>query len=319
MEFSFADSGNVIEEQPDEFGSWFVTVLSTAVHGTLILQYLPWLRSLTIALPESLLEFFNPELGNLFGLIRAWWHAQFAEVAVDRWRASAKEDRATGHPIVLNSLVDVPDAVKVAEAIEFLVAGSDTTATTLTVGLLEILCNPGIKERLVAQLDDAIPDKKDLPPVQVLERLDYLSACVKEAIRFAMAVPGRLPRIVPDDLTEPLVVDGYAVPPGTIVSMSAHTMHSSTEIWGPDARFFNPDRWLAPDAKNLEKYMVSFSKGARMCLGQNLVPVEMTIILASLFRRYAFKFPPGFIPPERNDVFTLELEGGLPLEVSARE
>lgn len=54
----------------------------------------------------------------------------------------------------------------------------------------------------------------------------------------------------------------------TIVSMSAHTVHTNVGVWGPDARHFNPDRWLGPDAKKLEQYQVTFSKGNRMCIGQ---------------------------------------------------
>lgn len=54
----------------------------------------------------------------------------------------------------------------------------------------------------------------------------------------------------------------------TIVSMSTYTMHTNTEAWGPDAREFNPDRWLVPDDQGLEHWMCTFSKGARMCIGQ---------------------------------------------------
>lgn len=93
---------------------------------------------------------------------------------MNRWRISSKEDKAPEHPIVLNNLTDVPDSVKVAEAIELLVAGSDTTATTLTVGLLEILSHPKIEERLIMELDAAIPDRDQLPLVQSLEKIDYL-------------------------------------------------------------------------------------------------------------------------------------------------
>ena len=39
-------------------------------------------------------------------------------------------------------------------------------------------------------------------------------ACVKESLRVGMAVPGRLPRVVPHDLSQPFVVDGQIVPPG---------------------------------------------------------------------------------------------------------
>lgn len=83
-----------------------------------------------------------------------------------------------------------------------------------------------------------------------------------------MAVPGRLPRVVSDSLTEPFIVDGKVVPPGTTVSISTYTMHTDTSIWGPDARKFRPDRWIGPQSKGLEQYLCIFPKGARMCIGQ---------------------------------------------------
>ena len=49
--------------------------------------------------------------------------------------------------------------------------------------------------------------------------------------------------------------------------MSAYTMHYSEELWGKDARAFNPERWLSPDAKRLDFYLCSFSKGLRRCIG----------------------------------------------------
>lgn len=59
--------------------------------------------------------------------------------------------------------------------------------------------------------------------------------------------------------------------------MSAYTMHTSEELWGADARVFNPDRWLQPETKHLEQYLCTFSKGTRMCIGPKFV-------LCSIFR-----------------------------------
>lgn len=50
----------------------------------------------------------------------------------------------------------------------------------------------------------------------------------------------------------------------------------------------------------------------------SLVPVEMTLALASLLRKYKFSFPKDFIPPRRVDVFTTELAGTLNLQVTPR-
>lgn len=44
-------------------------------------------------------------------------------------------------------------------------------------------------------------------------------------------------------------------------------MNMSEEIFGPDARVFNPERWLQPDSKQLGEHIYTFSKGPRMCIG----------------------------------------------------
>lgn len=65
-------------------------------------------------------------------------------------------------------------------------------------------------------------------------------------------------------------------------------MHFDPKIWGSDAKTFDPDRWLADDAKELDKYIVTFSKGARQCLGINLAYAEVTLTLARLAERFSF-------------------------------
>lgn len=67
--------------------------------------------------------------------------------------------------------------------------------------------------------------------------------------------------------------------------MSGTFVHES-EVLFHDAKTFNPERWLTDDSAVLERWLVTFSKGPRMCIGQNLAYCEMFLGFAALFRRF---------------------------------
>ncbi|PVI02281.1 cytochrome P450 [Periconia macrospinosa] len=232
-------------------------------------------------------------------------------LAVQDFKKKAKVDGGN----IYSVLKDLPEDEAVSESVDILVAGSDTTAYSLAVGFFHICSRPEIKKRLVETLQKAFPDPARINGLKAMEELPYLNACTKESVRVAKASPGRLPRIVPPGTH--FVVDGKVVPPGTTVGMSAYTMHNSKELWGPDATEFNPDRWLAPDSKTLDQYMVAFSKGTRSCMGQNLALAEILVTFAVLFRNFDFTLSPKSMSiPEGIDRFTTLLpEPGVLLKV----
>lgn len=136
------------------------------------------------------------------------------------------------------------------------------------------------------QLSKGIPDPDTMVSLRQLEKMEYLHACVKEALRLAMPVPGRLPRVVPEN-GQPLIIDGKLIPPGTIIGASAYSVHMDESIWGPNAESFIPERWLGGDkTKEPDKCLLTFSKGARACIGINLAHAEVFYTLAYFFRRY---------------------------------
>ncbi|KAH8428282.1 cytochrome P450 [Aspergillus melleus] len=312
MEFAFAKSANMLEESSTTFQSWFLTAFDAVARSFWKLQEWPLARKAAGILPIGVVTLIDPQIANVIKMLK------FAETCLQHYE---RNGNTTSHPVVFDNLSSVPYDLKVTEAVDILIAGADTTASTLTAGLMNILSNPGIHSKLVNAVRGADIDVDGHSDYQLLEleKVAYLSACVKESLRIAMPVPGRLPRVVPHDLAQPFVVDNQVIPPGTVVSMSAYTMHTSEEIWGPDARVFNPDRWLQPEAKALEQYLCTFSKGARMCIGQNVAYAEVTIVMAYLFRNFDIRLPSDFRPPQRKDLFTMEYsKPGLPLKFSSR-
>jgi cytochrome P450 len=61
----------------------------------------------------------------------------------------------------------------------------------------------------------------------------------------------------------------YIIPRGTAIGMSSWIMHHNEVIF-PNSTMFIPERWLdekGQQRKDLEQYLLSFSKGSRQCLG----------------------------------------------------
>lgn len=105
---------------------------------------------------------------------------------------------------------------------------------------------------------------------QALEKLPYLTAVILEAIRLSYGIAARLPRVAPD---EDLIYRGrdktYIIPRGTAIGMSTVITHHNEEIF-PDSHRFLPERWLDEKGQrrtDREKYMWSFSRGSRVCVG----------------------------------------------------
>src|SRR6266498_1915184 len=73
-------------------------------------------------------------------------------------------------------------------------------------------------------------------------------------------------------------------------------LQKSTEIWGPTAEDFNPNRWLDPSLiKNVTNLnYLPFLNGARGCIGNKLALAEAKILLGTLVRNFVFQPIEGF-------------------------
>lgn len=194
------------------------------------------------------------------------------------------------------------------EALGTVTAGSDTTlvpyqkksnltivshscfprAYVLRGAAYHVSANPDVNQRLHEELKAAIPDPSPerFPSLAVLEKLPYLSAVVQESLRLCNPVTHRLCRKFPD---KTLRYQDYVIPPGWTVSMTSMLIHENERIY-PEPYEFRPERWLngGREVRQLERYLVPFNRGVRVCLGLNLARAELFIILAVLFRQFKF-------------------------------
>ena len=149
-------------------------------------------------------------------------------------------------------------------AVSIVAAGIETTAYTLITAHYHLLANPKMATRLRAELREAWPNESRIPTWTALEKLPYLKAVLQESLRLSIGVSARLSRI---NHKSAMQYGDWIIPPHTAVSMSQRDIHYNPKIF-PEPMKFAPDRWLqGEESRKLEKYLVSFSRGARGCIG----------------------------------------------------
>jgi hypothetical protein len=197
----------------------------------------------------------------------------------------------TQYPTIYEKLLDpdahkgnpIPDSTALyEEAQTMLFAGGVTVGDTLMTGTFYILDQPLLHQRLRAEVLGIWPDLNSPPTFEVLETLPILTATIKESLRMSPGACSPLLRIVP---ASGATISGKSIPGGTIVGMSSVLVHKS-EIVFEDPEEFDPGRWMDKNSKELEKWLVSFSKGPRSCLGINLAWCELYTAFATMLRRF---------------------------------
>ncbi|KAF5624314.1 cytochrome P450 monooxygenase [Fusarium sp. NRRL 25303] len=174
------------------------------------------------------------------------------------------------------------------QAVAIWSGGWDTVGFVLTMAAYQLLQNPQVEQRLYQELKEAWKDPTEPPEITTLEGLPYLTAVVKETFRLSPGALCRLSRVNPSGIEQ---YGNWEIPPGTIISMSIPDVLSDKAIWGSDAAVFKPERWLSGGA-DLDRYLVTFSKGTRVCPGIELAWIETRLVIASLFRRYEMSITP---------------------------
>ena len=140
-------------------------------------------------------------------------------------------------------------------------------ATTLEAITYHLLANPYVLLKLKLELEAAIPDASIAPTCTQVESLPYLTAVIQEGIRLHPGATLRMQRVSPvDDL---VYVDEtrrktWLIPASTPVSMTPTLIQTQSQYF-PEPMEFRPERWI--ENPRLDKYILSFSKGTRNCLG----------------------------------------------------
>jgi len=159
---------------------------------------------------------------------------------------------------------------------------------------------PDLQARLREEL---LSVPTDSPSMEELQAFPFLDAVVRETLRFHPAVPATT-RVAKKDDVIPLnmpFVDKHGklrseipIRKGEAIFIPIVAINRWSEIWGPDAMEFNPDRWAnipesATAIPGVWANVLSFLGGPRSCIGYRFALVEMKALLFTLIRSFEFE------------------------------
>ena len=148
------------------------------------------------------------------------------------------------------------------ELMTLLVAGHETTATTLAWAFERLAREPAVLARLVDEIDAGDGDA-------------YLTATIQETLRRRPVLPNTAPRLV----AKPIEVGGWHYEPGVCLVANAYLVHHDPDVY-PDPYAFRPERFL--DEPPGTYTWIPFGGGRRRCLGASFAMLEMKIVLRAV-------------------------------------
>ncbi|KAG6895756.1 hypothetical protein C0993_009238 [Termitomyces sp. T159_Od127] len=200
-----------IDVQPDN--DPYIAAAETAMHG---------MSEATI--PGAFLVEFIP----LLKYVPAWMPGADFKRKARMWRDFTTQVLEKPFAAVQQSLVRTP------------LRGSDTTVSAMNTFILAMVCHPEVQQKAQEELDSVLPPGQ-LPDFSDEPALPYLSAIVKEVLRWQPPVPLAVPHYATDDD----IYDNYVIPAGSTVIGNAWTVY-------PNPHIFNPDRFMKDGKLNPE-------------------------------------------------------------------
>ncbi|KAH8681179.1 cytochrome P450 [Xylariales sp. PMI_506] len=258
-------------------------------------EYHPWVKMVNFMTQENLilgelrrsgLGFFAKWVSKSGILKKSTKHANWT------MKKLAKRIEAGKLPDLMEELLHNKDGIDLsledlhANAMLFIVAGSETTATLLSGVTYLLLTHPDVLKKVVEEVRSSFATADEITLTSV-SKLSYMFACLNEAFRCYPPVPGPIPRTV---VKGTAIIAGHVVPEGTTLSTWQYSMYHSKNNFALPYEF-HPERFLGDPRFSGDKLEVlqPFSIGPRDCVGRNLAYAEMRLILSRILFTFDLK------------------------------
>ncbi|GLJ42452.1 hypothetical protein SUGI_0879840 [Cryptomeria japonica] len=210
-------------------------------------------------------------------------------------------------------------------ALNFILAGRDTSSVALSWFFWLIMQNPRVEDKVIAEISEVLTQSRGTDTSKWIEeplvfeevdQLVYLKAALSETLRLYPSVPQDSKYVLNDDT----LPDGTFVPGGSTITYSIYSVGRLESLWGPDCYEFKPERWIQNGKFELPEdayKFVSFNGGPRICLGKDLAYLQMKSIVAGILLRHRISLVPDH-PVQQKMSLTLFMKHGLKVYVEPR-
>jgi len=165
------------------------------------------------------------------------------------------------------------------------VAGSDTTAPTLTTIFYFLAKNPRDADIIFEELSQI-----DVQDSQAVASLPHLNGAINEAMRLLPAVLTFVTRMTPP---EGMDVDGTFIPGNVKLAAPRYSIGRLEAAWEEPHKFC-PERWYSkPEMIRDRRAFAPFGVGRTSCVGKGLAITELRMVTASLLSTFRISFGPG--------------------------
>ena len=182
------------------------------------------------------------------------------------------------------------------ELMTLLVAGHETTASTLAWAFERLIREPWVLDRLTEEVRSGDDDA-------------YLVATIQETLRRRPVLPNTAPRMV----KRPVTVGGWDYEPGVCLVANAYLMHHDPDLY-PDPYAFRPERFL--DQKPGTYTWIPFGGGRRRCIGMSFAMLESRIVLREVLRAHDLEPAASPHEPPRRKSITITPARGSAVGIS---
>ncbi|ROT64020.1 putative cytochrome P450 6a2 [Penaeus vannamei] len=183
---------------------------------------------------------------------------------------AAKEVKGTGVDSTTKSKYLLDDTTIASQCLLFLIAGYETTATTLGFAAFQLAKNPSAQGKLRQEIQDLVHEEGDITYQGVMEA-KYLDACLMAP--FIERICTRDYRLPGTDLT---------IKAGDKVQCPVWSIHHDPKYW-PEPNEFRPERFLPENRASQKNFAhMPFGIGPRNCLAMRFALMEAKVVLSKL-------------------------------------